>query len=768
MRTVAPDALPPTRIWKGWNQVAADLVGDDDPDNDMTAEEAQALWKWRHRAVDYGDAPDQDLDATLIGTVPGLDDLKFLISHRFEDSKFAVPQPRDGYKDQNTQVKLDYVGLDNWKFTGSLLRGTLESMGQAGRAWAEFGSAAYADIAIMRDNRPSYLSRNLGSTPSGGWQGSDATTFGSIVGPSAKYNIAGSLVDRTFTQTGLTVKNILSDATYWDVSVQQFAAQYEMGPSAARDETPVSRTVDGVAIEADETPVGHVPRFEVDQTGIYSMSREFGGRDSSEVSTTVLAASITSQFNKYHQVKSGVELVLNVLDEQSGQIVVGRSEAQFKDAEWSPYRFAAYLQDRLEIEGMIANVGLRLEYWNANTDRFFPDAEEDFFGVYADLPAWYGDRLAPENWSYTDHFEKWVEQGQVIGADGQVVEGVEPPPSRAAQTHLRLSPRLGVSFPISETGKVYFNYGHFYTSPRTRHTYGFFGASGRQFFNWMGNPDLKPAHTISYEVGYDHNVLNIYHLHLAGYVKDGRDMPEFIMYFPSTRTSAPTGITENKLYNDIRGFEAKIAKRQGRFLTGWINFNFQLESRGLVGFERVQQDPRELDVRSTTGLRKPDPIPSVRANFDLHTPVGWGMEVAGYHLFEEISINWLQWWSRGGKATWDPGGSGIVDNVRWKDILNTDLRISKVLNWGSVRPVLFVDVSNLFNRRIINSGAFRSEEWGAYMESLNFASEGKGGSDRIGDWDKSYIELPDERWGAFINPRDIYIGLNLSLDYSLK
>ena len=540
------------------------------------------------------------------------------------------------------------------------------------------------------------------------------------------------------------------------------------GPSAARDETPASRTVDGVTIQADETPVGHVPRFEVDQTGIYSMSREFGGRDSSEVVTTVLSANITSQFNKYHQVKSGVELVLNTLDEQSGQIVEGRSEAQFKDAEWSPYRFAAYLQDRLEIEGMIANVGLRLEHWNANTDRFFPDVEEDFFGVYADLPGWYGDRLAPENWSYADHFEEWVEQGQVIGADGQVIEGVEPPPSRAAETHLRLSPRLGVSFPISETGKVYFNYGHFYTSPRTRHTYGFFGASGRQFFNWMGNPDLKPAHTISYEVGYDHNILNIYHLHLAGYVKDGRDMPEFIMYFPSTRTSAPTGITENKLYNDIRGFEAKIAKRQGRFLTGWINFNYQLESRGLVGFERVQQDPRELDVRSTTGLRKPDPIPSVRANIDLHTPVGWGMAVGGYHPFEEVSINWLQWWSRGGKATWDPGGAGIVDNVRWKDILNTDLRISKTFNWGGSRPVLFVDISNLFNRRFINSGAFRSEEWGAYMESLNFASEGKGGSDRIGDWDKSYIELPDERWGAFINPRDIYIGVNLSLDYSLK
>ena len=767
--TVAPDNVPSTQLWKGWNQVAADLAGNDNADDDMTAKEAQALWKWQHREIDYADAADQNLDATIIGTIPGLDDLKFLVSHRFEDTQFATPQPRDGFKDQNTQLKLDYVGLENWKITGSYLRGTMESLGQAGRAWAEFGSASYADVSIMRDNRPSYLTRNVGITPSGGWQGTDASTYGSIIGPRNKYNIAGSVVDRTFTQMGLTVKNIVSDATYWDVSFQSFAVDYELGPSATRDLTVVERNVDGVVIMADETPYGHFTNFGVDQTGTYNMDVEYGGRDSSEVTTTVLAGNITSQINKFHQIKTGVEMVLNNLDEQSGQIVVYRSEAQFKDAAWDPQRFSAYLQDRLEIEGMIANFGARLEYWNANTDRYFPDVEENFFGDYADLPGWYGDRLAPKNWSYADHFEEWAESGQVTGADGAVIEGLEPPPSRAAKTYWRLSPRLGISFPISEAGKIYFNYGHFYTSPRSRHTYGFFGASGRQFFNWMGNPDLKPAQTVAYEVGYDHNIANTYHLHLAGYVKDSRDMPDFTMYFPSTRTAAPTGISENKLYSDIRGFEAKLAKRRGRFLTGWVNFNYQIESRGLVGFERIQQDPRELDVRSTTGLRKSDPIPSIRASIDFHTPAGWGQEIVGIHPFENVSLNWLQWWSRGQKATWDPGQSGrIVDNVRWKDILNTDLRISKTFEFGGIRPVLFADIANLFNRRLINSGAFRPEEWTEYMESLNFDSEGQGGSDRIGDWDKSYIELPDEEWGAFINPRDIFIGLNLNMDFSLR
>ena len=53
------------------------------------------------------------------------------------------------------------------------------------------------------------------------------------------------------------------------------------------------------------------------------------------------------------------------------------------------------------------------------------------------------------------------------------------------------------------------------------------------------------------------------------------------------------------------------------------------------------------------------------------------------------------------------------------------------------------------------------------MNSLR--PESKGGQDRIGDWDKSYIELPEkDRWAAFIDPRQIFIGLSLNLDVDLK
>ena len=60
-----------------------------------------------------------------------------------------------------------------------------------------------------------------------------------------------------------------------------------------------------------------------------------------------------------------------------------------------------------------------------------------------------------------------------------------------------------------------------------------------------------------------------------------------------------------------------------------------------------------------------------------------------------------------------------------------------------------------------------AEEWRAYLNSLR--PESQGGQDRIGDWDKSYIVLPEkDRWAAFIDPRQVFVGLNLTMDVDLR
>ena len=766
VRTVAPGAVPSVEAWKGWMAVAE---GDA-----AAAKNAQNLWMWRHREQDYADSPDQNLDATLIGTIPGMDDLKFLVSHRFEENQYGLPHPGDSYGDRNSQVKLDYVGRENWHVTANVLSGHIGSLGSMSRDWAEGISQSYNDLKIMRDLRPSYLSgANVNANSSGSWNGGQAT-FSSITNPRSKYNIVGSEVDRDFRQFGVTVKHVASPNTFWDLSLQRFSADYDMGPSSLRDFASQTRTVPGGSVASDETPVGWVRTQaegsgQVDQTGYYTMGTDVISRDSSSVTTTVFAANITSQRGKIHQLQAGIELVIDDVEEFSGIIRLGGGEpfGQFKKYDFSPRRFAAYFQDKLEIDGMIANIGVRVEYMDPNVQRLFPDAEENFFGEYARMPAWFleGGRGGEAKQSFSDIFEGYLDTG-VDGAGADVAaNGLT---SRDAKTRTKLSPRLGVSFPVSEVAKVYFNYGHFYTMPRTRHLYGFMGGSGQQFFNWMGNPDLDWAKTIAYEVGYDHNIANTYRLHLAGYVKDDTNLIDFTRYWPvSLGGSEAIRISENKFYRDIRGFEAKLEKRTGRFLTGWVNYGYLLQKNGLFGFLNVKQDAREVDQRSTTEQRAPDPIPSVRASMDLHSPIGWGPKVSGIHLLESVSVNWLQWWARGQRVTFDPVGSGIKDNYRNRDALNTDLRITKVFKAFGVRPQLYVDIHNLFNRRQLNPTGFTAEEWRAYLYSLR--PDSQGGQDRIGDWDKSYIVLPErDRWATFIDPRQVFIGLNLNLNIGVR
>jgi len=389
VRTVAPDAVPADEVWKGWMEVGEGDAG--------AAKEAQNLWMWRHRDQEYADAPDQNLDATLIGTVPGMDDLKFLVSHRFEDNQFGLPHPRDGYADRNTQVKLDYVGMENWKITANVLAGHIASLGSMSRDWAEGISQSYNDLRIMRDLRPSYQSGgNVNYNPSGSWN-DEPSTFSSIIHPTRKYNVVGSEVDRNFLQYGVTAKHVMSSSTFWDLSLQRFTAEYDMGPSDLRDFTVQTRTVSGGTVQSDATPVGWVRTKaegdqQTDQPGYYMMGSDAIGRDSSAVATTVIAANVTSQINKFHQAKAGVELVVSDVEEFSGIIRLGGGEpfGQWKKYDFSPRRIAAYVQDKLEIEGMIANFGLRMEYMDPNVPRYFPDAEDGgFFGEYARMPAWF-------------------------------------------------------------------------------------------------------------------------------------------------------------------------------------------------------------------------------------------------------------------------------------------------------------------------------------------------------------------------------------------
>ena len=80
-------------------------------------------------------------------------------------------------------------------------------------------------------------------------------------------------------------------------------------------------------------------------------------------------------------------------------------------------------------------------------------------------------------------------------------------------------PRIGISHPITETSKLYFNYGHMYQKMDPDY---YFQMRRRNDYrlSWIGNPELAFEKTISYELGFDQALGKQYLIHVAAYYKD--------------------------------------------------------------------------------------------------------------------------------------------------------------------------------------------------------------------------------------------------------
>jgi outer membrane receptor protein involved in Fe transport len=90
----------------------------------------------------------------------------------------------------------------------------------------------------------------------------------------------------------------------------------------------------------------------------------------------------------------------------------------------------------------------------------------------------------------------------------------------------QFSPRLGVSFPITDQGILRFSYGHFFKIPNFENLYrnpDFIVNPGASLQQITGNPDLEPESTIMYEIGLQQVLFPNFALDLTLYYRDIRN-----------------------------------------------------------------------------------------------------------------------------------------------------------------------------------------------------------------------------------------------------
>ena len=748
--------------FRGWDQVALESMLDTDPSNDISPAGAQRLFKWQHRKQPVTDQPDYNIDAGLGGPVPFVSDmlgnLRFFASYRQEREMMLVPLTRDDYLDYDFQLKInsDISSSMKLSLSGMSGKGYNVAINDDDERFfgMKFGPTDPRDLETLYWNPTMYM-----DTPLKIAKVMDEARPARIFSNSfySQAEISYNTLSGKFSHT-------LNQKTFYEVSLEYLERNYQTGPVADRSTELYEIIAPTGALPyagwmpdqpgayyggywADEAPFGFDTQA---QSGIGSTMGVFGAhtaeaRDSSRIAATTFKFDLTSQINHSNLLKTGIEfayydlhLFYGVVNEAVGQVLWVNSRT-------FPVRGAVYVQDKLEPEGLgfIINLGLRMDFSNANTE-------------------W----IAPESPFDIAYFSAKYEPDQDYNAE-------------KTKTDISLSPRLGISHPITENSKLFFNYGHFKQLPTYEEMLRIGRDPGGGAMRNYGNPNLALAKTISYELGYDHALFNSYLIQVAAFYHDITDQQSIVNYVNKDESVNYT-LAANNSYEDIRGFEISLRKSTGRWWSGFANYTYQVNTSGYFDrknvFEKVFEQRQEDQRTRNLYQKKPIPQPYARVNLMLHTPSDFGPEWGGLNPLGDWAANLIYNWQAGEYITWatvvDPD---IYDNVQVKDYHDMILRINKTFHFSKVRITCFAEINNLLNIKRLSGASFydilsSTLDYIPYMQSLHFPeSEDYNnipGDDRVGDYRKERVDYqPIEQVGnisdlAAGNPDVIYYDRN--------
>jgi len=274
-----------------------------------------------------------------------------------------------------------------------------------------------------------------------------------------------------------------------------------------------------------------------------------------------LKGSYSFMNNNSNQFKTGLELSfteMQLVDLRSQLAIppsgkLGIDEDIFRA---HPVVGATYFQDTINYRGLIVNAGLRGDFWAPGWEVEEVLANhEDYLFIYPDM---------------VTEFEE--------GTTGIL----------GRRWKIRLSPRIGLSFPVTERDKFFFNYGHFSQWPRYSYVYPQLRAQSAVEVQQLGNPNLDPKITVEYETGIQHEFGGLWSLGITffnrdiyGYAKSvnmdqvtiGADQT------PDPNDTDPITISPIRYFNGDSarslGMEISIIKRTTRWLSGSASFELQ-------------------------------------------------------------------------------------------------------------------------------------------------------------------------------------------------
>jgi outer membrane receptor protein involved in Fe transport len=415
-----------------------------------------------------------------------------------------------------------------------------------------------------------------------------------------------------------------------------------------------------------------------------------------------------------------------------------------RDGPKHPKTWSLFAQDKFEREGVVVNGGLRFDHINVDTPALASER----------LPL--GDPDSPTN----------------------IADSLETQDLVTNKTYARISPRLGVAFPIDEKTVLRFNYGQFFQQPNLQDlyvSYRFLQYKVRTggYFVGFGNPNLRPERTTAYEVGMARQVGDRVRLDLTAYYKDVKDLVEIttIASFPNSFSSY-----RNRDFATIKGVDVGFTMRPINHISANVSYSLSYAQ----GTGSVSNTQRNIAWQATEPPKQTSSLDfdqrhKLSVNLDWRLGKGEGPNMGNYRWLENAGVNVLYNVASGTPFTptftYDEVTLAAVAGVpsgplnsRYGPWTNTlDFKASKGFGWSGLNLEGFVWVLNLFDARNpvavysssgspTTTGFLNTEDGQGFLE--NAASAGLDG--------QTLYRLAENNPNLFSNPRLVRFGLRTS------
>ncbi len=473
---------------------------------------------------------------------------------------------------------------------------------------------------------------------------------------------------------------------------------------------------------------------------------------------------LASQMNNDHYLKVGFEARLHELTLNNftirPKVVDGQqvdpfepsipdiSTIHYQKYNRKPREFSAYVQDKIELQDLIVNVGLRFDYFDANYVKLTDPSDPSIYTpmknkhIYKNWVEPETDLTPQEMEAYKAQFTEYTPEER----RGIMHKDVKP--------RTQLSPRLGLAYPITDQGVIHFSYGHFFQIPQFQYLYSNpdFKIDPSGGYRIFGNADIDPQKTVMYEIGLQQQITRDLGIDATLFYRDVRDWVGTSPLINTPNVAIKYSQYENKDYENVRGITLKIIKRHSNHFSARVDYTYQV-------VEGTYSNPNDA-FNAITAQREPR-LSLIPLNWDqnhtvnasvIYTQNNWTASLIGrYWSGRPYTPSFTR-----GEVLGSAAYIGLKENsARLPAQKSVDLYVNRRFDLGAVNLDVFVNIYNLTDQQDATS-VYSDTGSPDYTTNVNPGRITYTAS-RVGTID-DYVNQP----GWYTTPRQVQVGVALN------